>query len=303
MSLPPDRSRIDTEQQNPHTGDLHRLSIGDCVARIVQEDYAVHRALEEAQPALTRLIEAAQRGFCSGGRLIYFGAGTSGRLGVLDASEAPPTFQVDPGRVVGFLAGGDGALRQSSEGKEDDPEGALVELQALRLTSKDTLIGIAAGGTTPYVRGGLEWASRLPSRPLTAMISCAEVSAPEGVEHLIILRTGPEVLTGSTRMKAGTATKLALNIISTTLMIQDGRVYGNLMVDVRASNAKLQDRAARILSTLIGLDRSTAFEKLEEAGYELKTALVMSHRNCDAMTARNALKTQRIGEILDGPRA
>ena len=300
MSLPPDRSHIDTEQQNSNTGDLHRLSVSACVERIVQEDFAVHRALVEAQPALSRLIEAAKVGFCAGGRLIYFGAGTSGRLGVLDASEAPPTFQVDPTRVVGFLAGGDGALRKSSEGKEDEWDGAIPELRALNLKERDMLIGIAAGGTTPYVRGGLEWAARMYDRPLTAMISCAEVAAPEGVEHLIILRTGPEVLTGSTRMKAGTATKLALNIISTTLMVQEGRVYGNLMVDVRASNAKLQDRAARIISTLTGLDREKAFHILKEADLELKTALVMCHKKLDAIGSRQLLRSQRIGEILDG---
>jgi N-acetylmuramic acid 6-phosphate etherase len=301
VNLPPDRSNIDTEQQNPHTANLHQLSVSDCVARIIEEDLAVHKAMEAAQPSLARLIEAAQPGFCAGGRLIYFGAGTSGRLGVLDASEAPPTFQVEPGRIVGIIAGGDGSLRKSSEGKEDEPEGVLAELLALQLTPQDTLIGIAAGGTTPYVRGGLEWAGRCKNPPLLTMISCSEIAAPAGVSHLIILRTGPEVLTGSTRMKAGTATKLALNIISTTLMIQEGRVYGNLMVDVRASNAKLRDRAARILSTLTGLERQEAFAQLEAAEGELKTALVMVKKKCGAEAARSALTQASLAKLLDGP--
>ena len=297
-SLPPDRSHIATEQRNVNTGDLHRLSVQDCVNRIVDEDMAVHRAMKKASSDLSDLIESAKVGFCAGGRLVYFGAGTSGRLAVLDASEAPPTFHVDPGRVVGIIAGGDGSLRVSSEGKEDDSLGAIPELQSLDLDERDTLIGIAAGGTTPYVRGGLEWAAQLEPAPLTAMISCAPVLKPEGVDHMIILETGPEVLTGSTRMKAGTATKLALNTISTTLMIQEGRVYGNLMVDVKASNQKLRDRAARIFSTLTGTSREDAFIWLEKADNELKPALVMKSCGKTLLEARLALEQSTLHELL-----
>lgn len=275
MHTPPDRSHVQTEQRNPRTMHLHRLSAGECVALIGQEDRAVLEAMDKARGALTRLLEAAEPGFVAGGRLVYLGAGTSGRLGVLDAAEAPPTFQVEPGRVVGIIAGGDAALRESSESKEDDPAGARKELEELGLTARDTVVGIAAGGTTPYVLGGLKIAAR--SGATTALIVCTKMERPAWVQHLVVLETGPEVITGSTRMKAGTATKLALNTISTTLMIREGRVYENLMVDLRASNDKLRDRAARIVSTLTGLGRNDAFELLEASGGSVKTAVIM-HR-------------------------
>jgi len=296
----PDRSSIDTEKRNPRSERLHELSPGECVRLIQQEDLAIHRAMEKAGPFLEAFLADATPRFCRGGRLVYFGAGTSGRLGVLDASEAPPTFQVDAGRVVGIIAGGDGALRKSSEGKEDDPEGALPELKELALTCDDTLIGIAAGGTTPYVLGGLAWATTLASPPLTALITCADVKAPAGVAHRIFLATGPEVLTGSTRMKAGSATKLCLNTISTTLMIQEGRVYGNLMVDMRASNDKLKDRAARILSSLTGLDRNDALDSLEACDGHLKTALVSTRLSCSAQEAREKLKQAPLARWMEG---
>ncbi|RMH12829.1 MAG: N-acetylmuramic acid 6-phosphate etherase [Planctomycetota bacterium] len=275
MHTPPDRSHVQTEQRNPRTMHMHRLSAGECVALIGQEDRAVLEAMDKARGALTRLLEAAEPGFVAGGRLVYLGAGTSGRLGVLDAAEAPPTFQVEPGRVVGIIAGGDAALRESSESKEDDPAGARKELEELGLTARDTVVGIAAGGTTPYVLGGLKIAAR--SGATTALIVCTKMERPAWVQHLVVLETGPEVITGSTRMKAGTATKLALNTISTTLMIREGRVYENLMVDLRASNDKLRDRAARIVSTLTGLGRNDAFELLEASGGSVKTAVIM-HR-------------------------
>lgn len=297
--IPPDRSSIDTERRNPNTENLHRLSVGDCVRVIQNEDLSVHRAMEKASKSIEAFLEDAAPRFCQGGRLIYFGAGTSGRLGVLDASEAPPTFQVEPDRVVGIIAGGDGALRRSSEGKEDDPKGALPELKKLDLQPKDTLIGIAAGGTTPYVRGGLSWSASQPNAPLTALITCSEVEAPEGVDHLILLETGPEVLTGSTRMKAGTATKLCLNTISTTLMIQEGRVYGNLMVDVRASNDKLKDRAVRILSSLTGLSRDDSFSELQICDGDLKTAIICHRFSCSPKEARDKLKMSRLSDLMD----
>lgn len=288
---PPDRSHVLTEQRNPRSMDLHRRSIGDLVSLFNQEDRAVLDALDAARPALIAFLEAAEPRWLAGGRLIYVGAGTSGRLGVLDASECPPTFQSPPERVVGIIAGGDTALRKSSEGKEDDPNGARGELDALRLTPRDIVIGIAAGGTTPYVLGALRLAAIDPaasSRPLTALITCSPVSGSPA-DHTIVLATGPEVLTGSTRLKAGTATKLALNIISTTLMIRSGRVYQNLMVDLRASNAKLRDRAARVVSTLTGLSRADAFDLLDEAGGAAKTAIVMHRRGVDRASAEAAL--------------
>lgn len=275
--FPADRAHVATEHPNPATVRLHALSVRECVEVMNREDRTVPEALAAATDALTALIEAAEPGFCAGGRLVYLGAGTSGRLGVLDASEAPPTFQVEYGRVVGLIAGGDAALRRSSESREDDPDGARAELEGLGLTANDTVVGLAAGGTTPWVLGGVAWAKRLCPGGLTGLLTCAPMEKPEGVDHLIVVRTGPEIITGSTRLKAGTATKLALNTISTTLMVRSGRVYRNLMVDLRATNDKLRDRAARIVSTLTGLDRAGAFAALDAAGGEVKAAVVM-HR-------------------------
>lgn len=289
-SLPPDRSRVLTETRNPRSLSLHSLSVRECVDLIAREDRAVLDALSAAGQSLADLISAAEPGFLAGGRLVYLGAGTSGRLGVLDASEAPPTFQVPPDRIIGIIAGGDASLRRSSEGMEDDALGAKRDLEALALGRSDTIIGIAAGGTTPYVLGALALCKTLPTPPLTALLTCSPVDRPKGVDHIILLETGPEVLTGSTRMKAGTATKLALNTISTTLMVRSGRVYENLMVDLRATNAKLRDRAARIIATLTGLSRDDSFSLLESAGGAVKTAVAMSRLNIDRSEAERRLE-------------
>lgn len=299
-----DRSHIATEKRNPRTKHLHTLSVRECVDLINQEDREVHHAMKRAAKTISKFIGAAEAGFLAGGRLVYVGAGTSGRLGVLDASEAPPTFQVEPGRIVGIIAGGDSSLRKSSEGKEDEPRGAWPELDVLSLTSKDAVLAIAAGGTTPYALGALEFCkqeSRPPEqRPLTAMLVCTQMDQPAAADHLIMLKTGPEVLTGSTRMKAGTATKLALNTISTTLMVRSGRVYENLMVDVRATNAKLRDRAARIVATLTGLSREECFELLERAGGAVKTAVVMQRLGLGRDEAERKLESAagRLGDAL-----
>jgi N-acetylmuramic acid 6-phosphate etherase len=287
MNLPPDRSHLSTEQRNPRSAALHTLDAGGLVQLMNAENRTVFAALDAAAPALTAFIADIETGFIAGGRLVYVGAGTSGRLGVLDASEAPPTFQVEPGRIVGIIAGGDGALRRSSEGKEDEPDGAKAELEALRLTSRDALIGIAAGGTTPYALGAITLAKRAGAR--TALMTCVDVAKPPDADHLLVLPTGPEVLTGSTRLKAGTATKLALNTISTALMVRAGKVYGNLMVDVRATNAKLRDRAARIVTTLTGLGREDAFTLLERAGGSAKTAVVMARLGLERTAAEQRL--------------
>ncbi len=297
MSVP-DRSHLTTEQRNPQSMNLHTLDVAACVALIVAEDRAILQCMQRAQPALTALIEAAEPGFVAGGRLIYLGAGTSGRLGVLDASEAPPTFQVEPGRVVGIIAGGDRSLRQSSESREDEWEGAHESLTDLDLQPKDTVIGIAAGGTTPYVLGGLEFASHAGA--LTGMVVATPIEPPSFVDQLVVLETGPEVVTGSTRMKAGTATKMALNTISTTLMVREGRVFENLMVDLRATNAKLRDRAARILTTLTGLPRSAAFDALDRAEGSVKLAVLMYRLDIDVVEAQDRLTTSngRLDEAL-----
>ncbi|MFT5424278.1 MAG: N-acetylmuramic acid 6-phosphate etherase [Phycisphaerales bacterium] len=288
-TLPPDRSGVGTESRNPGSERLHTLSSAECVRLINREDRKVIEALDAAADDLAALIDEVVPRFARGGRLIYLGAGTSGRLGVLDASEAPPTFQVDPGRVVGIIAGGDAALRRSSESMEDLANGARAELESLGLTPDDTVIGLAAGGTTPYPRGALAIAKGLAPGCLTAMIVCCPTPGPEGCDHLIVLDTGPEVVTGSTRMKAGTATKLALNTISTTVMVRTGRVYRDLMVDLRATNDKLKDRAARIVGTLTGLDRPAAFVLLDHAGGGVKCAVVMHALNLDREQAEARL--------------
>lgn len=311
-ALPPDRSHIGTEKRNPRTLHLHAMSAEEIVETINREDRDAVLALKRAAHKIAHLIEAAEPGFLAGGRLIYAGAGTSGRLGVLDASEAPPTFQVPPDRIVGLIAGGDAALRKSSEGLEDDPRGAWPELARLGLTSRDTVIAIAAGGTTPYAIGALDYCATLAhsdaGKPLTAFLVCSKIDRPDAADHLIVLNTGPEVLTGSTRMKAGTATKLALNTISTTLMIRSGRVYQNLMVDVRATNNKLRDRAARIVATVTGLSRDDAFGLVDRAGGSVKTAIVMHKQHVGPEEAARRIDAAGgrlhvvLGETMPPPR-
>ena len=291
--IPRDRGDIATEQRSVRSMRLGTMSARACAQLINSEDHRVAQAVQGAQESIIALIEAAESGFVAGGRLVYLGAGTSGRLGVLDAAEAPPTFQVEPGRVVGLIAGGTKALTRSSEGLEDDAAGACAELDTLKLTSDDTLIGITAGGTTPYVLGGLEYSSALQSPPLIALITCTPVQRRAFLDHLITLDTGPEVLTGSTRMKAGSATKMVLNMISTTLMVCDGRVYENLMVDLRATNDKLRDRAARIIAELTGLSRPAALGLLDESGGAVKVALIMHHRHMTQGQAEQLLKETR----------
>ncbi len=296
--MPPDRSHITTEHRNPRSAGLHRLSTQECIDLLRSEDAAVLAALESAAPALAAFIDALIPRFAAGGRLVYLGAGTSGRLGVLDASEAPPTFALEHGRIIGLIAGGDRALRRSSEGLEDDPDGAQPELEALGLTPRDTLLGIAAGATTPFVLGSFPLAKALAPGCLTAFLTCSPCAPPPHADHLIVLPTGPEVLTGSTRMKAGTATKLALNTISTTLMVRTGRVYENLMVDLRATNDKLRDRAARIITALTDLPRDEALSLLDLADGRVKPAVVMHRRGVSLAESLSMLAAS--GGRLDG---
>jgi N-acetylmuramic acid 6-phosphate etherase len=299
---PPDRGGVLTEQRDPRTRNLHALSLPALVRRIQAEDRTVHAAVARARPALTAFIAAAAPGFAAGGRLVYVGAGTSGRLGVLDAAECPPTFLVDPGRVVAIIAGGEAALRRSTEGAEDDPAGAIPALTALGLGPHDAVLGIAAGGTTPYTRGAVAWCAARDPAPVTGFLCCAPCPPPPGCGHLICAPTGPEVLTGSTRLKAGTATKLLLNCLSTALMVRAGRVYENLMVEVRATNAKLRDRAARIVAVLTGRRRAAAFRLLDRAGGSVTTAVVMARRRCGRAAAEAALAATagRLDQVLAG---
>jgi len=290
MRPPPDRGHIATEHRHVRSMELDALDTRACVELIIEDHRGVADALKTAAADLAALIDGLVVRMRDGGRLIYVGAGTSGRLGVLDAAECPPTFHTDPAQVVGVIAGGDAALRRSSEFKEDDPAGARQSLEELGLCGRDTVIGIASGGTTPYVLGSLTIAKAAGAA--TALLSCVPVNpTPPGCDHLIVLGTGPELLTGSTRMKAGSATKLALNTITTTAFVRLGKVYGNLMVDLRATNAKLTDRAIRILIQLCsGLTREAAATVLETTGGDLKTAIVMERLGMGRETAQELLK-------------
>jgi N-acetylmuramic acid 6-phosphate etherase len=291
MSLPADRSHVRTEHRHVRSIDLDALSTGQCVGLFIEDHNAVQDAIRAAATDLVAFIDDLAQRLRRGGRLIYIGAGTSGRLGVLDASECPPTFQSEPGQVIGIIAGGDASLRQSSEGREDEPDGSHDALKQLSIADTDTVLGIAAGGTTPYVLGAFAIAKDLSPRCGTALLTCAAgTSRPPHCDRLVLLDTGPELLTGSTRLKAGSATKLALNIITTTAFIRLGKVYSNLMVDLRASNAKLADRAIRIIQTLCpDLSREAASQLLARAGGAVKPAIVMHHRGIEFQDAQQLL--------------
>jgi N-acetylmuramic acid 6-phosphate etherase len=264
---------LPTETPNPRTAHLDQLSTLEMLTLINQEDASVAAAVAAELPNIARAVDAIAARFALGGRLFYVGAGTSGRLGVLDASECPPTFSVPPTLVQGLIAGGDSALRRSSEHSEDSREEGARDLSAAGFARHDTLVGIAASGRTPFVLGALAHAR--PLGALTIGLSCVPNSpVAQACDIAITPATGPEVLTGSTRLKAGTATKLVLNMISTGVMVRTGATYGNLMVNVQPTNAKLLDRAQRIVQAATGCDTSAAGRLLEEAG-SVKAAIVM----------------------------
>ena len=268
-----DLAALSTEARNPRTTHIDELSTLEMLAAINREDASVATAVASQLPAIAHAVDAIAERFARGGRLFYIGAGTSGRLGVLDASECPPTFSVPPTLVQGLIAGGDAALRNSSEHSEDSPEEGARDLIAVGFAAADTLVGIAASGRTPYVLGALAHARSLGA--LTIGLSCvADSAVAREAEITITPVTGPEALTGSTRMKAGTATKMVLNMLSTCAMVRSGAVYGNLMVNVRPTNAKLRDRAQRIVVAATGCDRPAAERLLLEAG-SVKVAIVM----------------------------
>jgi N-acetylmuramic acid 6-phosphate etherase len=263
-----------TEARNPATEHLDELPTLAMLEVINDEDAKVAGAVRAELPQIARAIDEVAARFGRGGRLFYIGAGTSGRLGVLDASECPPTFSVSADLVQGLIAGGDSALRLSSEHSEDSPEEGARDLAAAKFAQDDTLVGIAASGRTPYVLGAIAHAKKLGA--LTVGLTCVPGSAiSQAVDIPITPATGPEVLTGSTRLKAGTATKLVLNMLSTGVMVRTGATFGNLMVNVRPTNAKLVDRAHRIIAAATGCDMERAASLLEEAGEDVKTAIVM----------------------------
>ncbi|AEU34812.1 N-acetylmuramic acid 6-phosphate etherase [Granulicella mallensis] len=263
-----------TEARNPATEHLDELPTLAMLEVINDEDAKVAGAVRAELPQIARAIDEVAARFGRSGRLFYIGAGTSGRLGVLDASECPPTFSVSADLVQGLIAGGDSALRLSSEHSEDSPEEGARDLAAAKFAQDDTLVGIAASGRTPYVLGAIAHAKKLGA--LTVGLTCVPGSAiSQAVDIPITPATGPEVLTGSTRLKAGTATKLVLNMLSTGVMVRTGATFGNLMVNVRPTNAKLVDRAHRIIAAATGCDMEGAARLLEEAGEDVKTAIVM----------------------------
>lgn len=264
-----------TERRHPASGEIDRMETAELVDLFLHEDATVPGAVAAARDAIVRAVTLVESAFRAGGRLVYVGAGTSGRLGVLDASECPPTFGTDPAMVRGIIAGGDAALTAPIEGAEDRPEDGAAEMSRLAVGPADVVVGIAASGGTPFVIGALGEAARRGSG--LVLVTCA--SPPQEVENLgtlvIRLDVGPEIVTGSTRLKAGTATKLVLNILTTGAMIRLGKTYGNLMVDLQARNAKLHDRGERILMSVAGVDRATARLALSAAGGSVRTAIAM----------------------------
>jgi len=278
-----------TERRNPRTNGIDISSSLKIVEMMNAEDRVVPEVVHEARHEIAKLIDLVVGAFEHGGRLVYVGAGTSGRLGVLDASECPPTFGSDPNMVVGVIAGGMDALQRSQEGAEDDEETARVEIDEVGVSPRDVVVGVAASGTTPYVGAALGRAQEVGAK--TALVTCT--GPPEGLlescDVVVALPVGPEVLTGSTRLKAGTATKLVLNTITTGAMIRHGKAFGNLMVDLMAWSEKLHDRSERILMETCDVNRDDARDALDRADGSVKLAIVMVKRGVDAAQARELL--------------
>ncbi len=302
-----DRGHLLTEQANPLSADLDRLPTPELVELFCANELEPQRAVAAAAPQLAAAIDAIADRLAAGGRLFYLGAGTSGRLGVLDAAECPPTFCTPPELVQGVLAGGAAALLRSSEGLEDQPHAGVEDLLSRGFNGADCLVGIAAGGTTPYVIGALAHAQAIGALAI-AMACVPAEQAPMPCDLEIRLLTGPELLAGSTRLKAGTATKMALNLLSTGVMVRLGKVHGNRMVDVAVTNSKLEDRALRILRDLAGVSRERGAQLLAEAGGSVKLALLMAATGLAAQPAADQLarhgaslrRTLEACDALDG---
>ncbi len=295
-----DRGHLLTEQRNAKSTGLDAVSIADAFDLMNAEDMSVPRAVAKAKPAIVRAIRLVTDAWQAGGRLIYVGAGTSGRLGVLDASECPPTFRSDPAMVRGVIAGGKKALWRSVEGAEDDSAAARDKLRELEVGPNDVVMGIAAGGTTPFVHAAL--AAARARRARTIFLACVPKSHAAAVCDVDIrVLTGPEILTGSTRLKAGTATKLVLNMITTISMVRIGKTYGNLMVDLNTyACRKLVDRATRVVQAVTGLDRESAEALLTSARGRVKAAIVMSGCGVSRIEAEKRLRAHggRVSAVL-----
>jgi N-acetylmuramic acid 6-phosphate etherase len=293
-----------TEQRNARSAELDTLSSGELVALINAEDRTVAEAVGREAAPIARAIELVEAALRSGGRLIYVGAGTSGRLGVLDAAEMPPTYGTDPELVQGVIAGGYGALVRACEGAEDHPDQGAAAMDEREVGPRDFVLGIATSGSTPYVHGALARARERGAR--TGFLLCTPPSDELRAAHDVVIAplVGPEVVTGSTRMKAATATKLVLNTLTTGVMVRLGRVWGNLMVDLQVTCEKLQDRGERILMEVLGVDHDRARSLLDEASGRVKTALVMARLGVDPAEAARRLDAVdgRLGALLgDAP--
>lgn len=279
-----------TEQRNPNTTDIDCKSTLQILKLINQEDKKVPYRVEEELPQIAKAVDMIVDSLKKGGRLFYIGAGTSGRLGVLDAAECPPTFGTDPEMIQGVISGGKGTLIRSKEGVEDNYKAGAEDLKKRGVKTKDVVVGIAASRRTPYVLGGLEYAKGIKAK--TIFIFCNPTSALAVNPDVVISPVlGPEAIAGSTRMKAGTAQKLILNMLTTAAMIKLGKVYQNLMVDLQATSQKLTERAKRIIMLVTGVDYVQAEEYLKRANYEVKTALVMILAKADKNEAKRSLKT------------
>ncbi|WP_454855647.1 N-acetylmuramic acid 6-phosphate etherase [Rhizobium binxianense] len=281
--------KLVSEDRNPKTMHIDLLPTFDILREINSEDKGVPAAVEKVIPEIAAAVDRIVAAFQRGGRLIYMGAGTSGRLGVLDASECPPTFSVPEGMVIGLIAGGPEALTRAIEGAEDDPGQGRQALEDIRLTAADVVVGIAVSGRTPYVIGGLDYARQVGAA--TVALSCNPNSIIAGIADLSIAPVvGPEILTGSTRLKSGTAQKLILNMLTTASMIRIGKSYQNLMVDVNASNQKLIARASRIVMQATGCDSDEARSALDQTGNDVKLAILMVVTGMEVEEARLALE-------------
>lgn len=292
--------KIATEQRNPNTMNIDTLSTLDMVKLINQEDHRVADAVGEVTDKIAQAVDVIAEKLAAGGRLIYCGAGTSGRLGILDAVECPPTYSTDPETVQALMAGGYGAIFKAVEGAEDSKELGVEDMKNIHFSQKDVLVGIAASGRTPYVRGCMEYAKQLGA-PTVAVTCCPGSELDQFADIGIAPAPGPEVVTGSTRMKSGTAQKMVLNMLSTGAMIKLGKVYGNLMVDVKPSNEKLIRRCVTIVCSAAECTEAEATKALEDCDYRPKVAIVMVLRGVNADTACAMLQKAegRIAKVLE----
>ncbi|PLR78161.1 N-acetylmuramic acid 6-phosphate etherase [Bacillus sp. V3-13] len=282
-------SKLNTEQRNPKTMNIDLMSTDEMISIINEEDSLVPIAIARVLPFISKTVDMIVAAFKSGGRLIYTGAGTSGRIGIIDASECPPTYGTDPEMVVGIIAGGKKAMTEAVEGAEDDREQGRKDLENIQLSAQDIVVGIAASGRTPYTIGALEYANEIGTA--TVAVVCSKDSEMEKVAKVTIAPiVGPEVVTGSTRMKAGTAQKLVLNMLTTASMIKMGKVYGNLMVDVQMTNEKLFKRAENIVKMATGADDQTVKAALDEQNYNTKAAIVQILTGLEAKAAADLLE-------------